>query len=278
VSQSIAIPIFIVKWRRPVSLRDWPMFRLRFRPENIIVPRMWITGKTGLLPRQILSTLAILTVVISGCGDDDPPQQGGDIVLTDVLLPLEVGNIWSGTFTQFDSTGADSSSHVLTYEIIDDTTIGRFRWYLEEQTLDDTLPVRNLYKNLPAGLFRLETEIFLGDSALMSFKYPVWRNDQYDRIDRGTVVVPSTDTAIVVPRGTYSCIHYRTTLFQYVDENDSVIGGGLMNEFVSPGAGYIKWEQFIFDDSDSTIMVGRFELDSLVLISRSPSVGLPTGP
>lgn len=253
------------------------MLRLHFRPDNVIVFLMWQTDKMSLLPRQILSGLAVLAVVVSGCGGDDPPQRGGDIVLTDVLVPLEVGNVWSGTYTQFDSTGADSTSFVLTYEIIDDTTIGYYRWFVEELTYD-TLSVRNLYKNLHAGLFRLETEFFPRGSTLLSFKYPAKRNDRYERTDRGIVLVHSTDTAIVVPRGTFSCIHYRTTLFQSLDDSGNTIGGGIMNEFVSPGAGYIKWEQFIVDDNNSNIMVGRFELDSLVLISESPSVGLPTGP
>lgn len=238
---------------------------------------MWPNSKIPLLPRQILLSLALLVVVVSGCGDDDPPEEGGDIVLTDVLLPLAVGNVWSGTYIQFDSTGTDSTSHTLTYEIIDDTTIGGLRWYFERQALDDSL-LLNLYKNLPDGLFRLETVIFLRDSALLSFKYPARRNDRYERFDRGLVVVATTDTAIVVPRGTFSCIHYRTVLSQYLDDFGLVVGGGILNEFISPGAGYIKWEQFIINDNDSTVMVGRFELDSLVLISKSPSVSIPTAP
>lgn len=277
VGQTNTILVSIVNLKLPVSNPKWLKFRLRFLLRDIILLNMWRIARLGLLPRQILLSLAFLTAVVSGCGDDDPPQQGGDIVLTDVLVPLAVGNVWSGTYTRFDSTGADSSSHVLTYEIIDDTTIGRFRWYVEELTIDDTLSTRSLYKNLHAGLFRLETEVF-SDSALLSYKYPASRNDQYTRIDRGYVAIPTADTAIVVPRGTFSCIHYETILFQALDNDSNIVGGGMLNEFLSPGAGYVKWEQFIFDDNDSAIMVGRFELDSLVLISRSPSVGFPTGP
>jgi hypothetical protein len=186
--------------------------------------------------------LLILTVaLLAGCNESDLT---GPPVDTSVIMPLKVGNMWIDRMSEYDPTGALTSTSFDTVTIISDDVIGNEHWFRNNQSVWRT-------NRSDGSWVRID-----GIDIWLAMKYPAAVLDTFhtdywqETLENGEagpqyityLLVTSIDTAITVPAGTFHCYSYKA-MGAYLDGSplpDSM--GATGQYFCSPGRGLVKSE------------------------------------
>lgn len=177
----------------------------------------------------------------AGCGDDEKPTNDKK----SVIMPLEIGNEWSGTQRLFALDGTETDEYAWTFHLFEDVLAGDERWFNMEYIIDgDTIDPglifinrdNGLWAQIPCGLGVCQTEIW----AL----YPAMVNDSFLTADSAmpTATVIAVDTVITVPAGTYDCYAYRW--------NPAFAFGDFIIYYLSPDFGLVMREVYSLGPAD----------------------------
>ena len=175
-----------------------------------------------------LQIVLFLSCLVASCAEstispDVVEDHGG-------LMPVDVGNYFLRIEQSFNENGQlITQDTVIVSQIMSDTIINRYRWFIRQETPFDVHPVRNLSD----GFY-----IWAGGPVLL-YKYPTYDGDIYDPYGSKSVV--TTDSLIMTPEGSFHCILYRAT--QILDT--SLINyGERLDEFIAPGIGPIRTDHY----------------------------------
>lgn len=180
-------------------------------------------------------------LLLAGCGDKESPVNGGK----SVIIPLTVGNEWSGIQKLFALDGTETDEYSWTFFLFEDVMAGDERWFNMEYIIDgDTIDPHLAFINRDNGLWAQvpgnqgipRTEIW----AL----YPAAVNDSFLTVDSSlpTATVIAVDTAISVPAGTYDCYAYRW--------NPAFAFGDIIIYYLSPDFGLVMREVYSLGPAD----------------------------
>ena len=204
--------------------------------------------------RPLLVVLTLLAVSLLGCNSDDSPLTiPAEPVHTPTVIPLAVGNKWVRSFSLYDTSGVVFSSGVDSIEVLRDSLVRGIKYYvLKMQGLE------HLVANRSNGLCWLTN---FGEA--LWYKFPATPRDSFFVYGNTSYVrIPTVDTSIIVPRGTFSCYRYE------LDGPASVgaIGGYHEIEFLSPDNGFIKLEFYSSTYTSAThFLYSRIELIKLTI-------------
>jgi hypothetical protein len=159
-----------------------------------------------------------------------------------VIVPLAVGNKWTGTQVDGWIGSDDTTCHVKTIEVIDEIVIDDERWYRTRRILDDdTLSSNQICCNRANGLWvnTMDDVDTYGEPYLLA-KYPAEAGDTYwlgDYDGSPYVTVISVDSSIEVPYGTFRC-------YCYVLQSPDIIDVPVVNFCYAPNVGFVKDDLF----------------------------------
>jgi hypothetical protein len=198
-----------------------------------------------------LSLLAI-TIALASC-EKSPVTTSGPAV----IMPLNLGNRWIGNWTIFDSvTGSASSTSMDTTEITAEMVIDGERWWNEYKSLYRTNRADGLYSRFLSLIDPIQTA-----------KYPAMAGDTFSTrrlidtmfgvpgepyISFSTVV--STNRAITVPAGTFSCYEY-TLSNKFLNDSSGRVEVH-SHSYYAPGVGHVKFE-VLSQGPNNTMRVAR---------------------
>lgn len=186
------------------------------------------------------AALFAATVLAAACSDDSQPATS---VATPVLMPLAVGNEWVYTQNhylhgQLDTTFTETQ-HIYRSKI---DSLGRTCYSpIEKDTVLNGFPVTVWWVNTGQGY-----EMFGDWIGSFVFRFPVQAGYAYSldtKLMYYNMVVSSTDTAITVPAGTFSCYRY-----DYYDKDNKYFA----TDFLSPGVGQVY--RYISNSDSSMVM------------------------
>ena len=174
---------------------------------------------------------------------------------TSDILPLGVNNAWNFIGTHYDSLGSIIATGSISSNILSDTVIQGTTWYFHNSTILDPSV---LFAEKADGLWGLSLSPTQGFSALF-LKYPAIANETYPSLhfdtDTSLVVVISTNQAITVPAGTFSCHHYHLSL----------LGSDIADFYLSPGTGWVRVEIYGKKPNGQSYLSGKLELSSYAM-------------
>jgi hypothetical protein len=199
-----------------------------------------------------------LALLLVSCGDDDNPANGDH---KSVIMPLEVGNSWRGTQTEYAPDGAPVYTATYTQMVVDVGTINNELWYTIHLIIaSDTSDTGVSFANRNDGLWIWNIG---GDTIstipFMYYKYPAMPGDSYASGPKGhaNVTVVSTDTVITVPYGEFNAYLYgyeRSGMF-----ND------ISYVYLVPDLGLVKWEYYVPGAADELYLKESWGLEELIL-------------
>jgi len=148
--------------------------------------------------RIILIISAMFLLLLIGCSDDDTGTNSELLIADGPIMPLAVGNIWSGTQTTY--YGATFFVDTVMYYITDSSIVNGEVWYLMDFKRSGThLHYRWITYREEGGVFMTGCDAELNpDNCENIFKYPAHLGDTYcAHIDEDTesdsVMVTSID-------------------------------------------------------------------------------------
>ncbi len=192
------------------------------------------------MKRVLWSFVAAILLVSTLIFCSDPVSNEGDRE----LIPLLAGNFW-----EFDIcttyTGGAVSDTIMDVLVIDkDSVINDTTWYDSFWDGAEKVGSEALWANLSGGVWTKNT-----DTSFLWLKYPC---EEGDIVNLPTPVgfntyieTISTDTAVIVKAGQYTCHMYREYFYYTIAEPDTMISAEL---FYSPGVGPVKYRIFIYDE------------------------------
>ena len=167
------------------------------------------------MSRIFLICAALGLFLCVGCSDDDTGS-GPDLPdeVTGPIIPLAVGNVWSGTQTTYYTGG--TMIDTLMYYITDSTTVNNEIWYAMHIKRSGThVPYAWLTYRENEGLYMASCDSALGAGECQIFlKDPATPGDLYEtdlggdsKID--TILVASVDEKVTILDESRHCNHYR---------------------------------------------------------------------
>jgi hypothetical protein len=200
---------------------------------------------------KILSLIAVLTaLVLSSCNSTTEP--GGNN-LTDVIMPLKVGNLWVYDYIEFDSTGATIATGTDSLGVVGQVTIGGSTWYLFSNFSSDTTSVQNRKDGIYSVFEGKEWHVYLYPTKPGDRLYT--RNDTVDDGDR--VILEYTDvetinSSVTVPAGTFSCVKYVNRQEEHTLSTGYVwTPPSRTVDYVAPNKGLVQLTRYTRDRSTS---------------------------
>jgi len=203
--------------------------------------------------KLLLMLMVVCVLLISGCtGDDNGVGNNDTPVVEGDILPLAVGNVWSGKLavtTIYDTTSVD-----VVYFVTSDSVVNSETWYRIKAKSQGTTNFFGWFTSRADGVYMISDEDRLGlDTPQLLFKSPANVGDTYDSYLFGVnydVEIVSHNSQITVPGGQHACC-----LFELETS------GGMSDLYMSPNTGFVKIESFTSQYSYHSV----WELDSLVL-------------
>ena len=192
------------------------------------------------------SFIIVVLLFICGCNKNESPTEG--LNSSSGILPLKIGNKWIMNVTNYDSTGAVSSTSIDTISIISDTTINSEKWYYSD--------FWGLVTNRSDGLW-----ISMFSDQFIFFKFPISANDSYTTVMDIPVKVISVNIQVSVPSGLYTCYQYEMSLPDPISTTNSLY----IDTYLAPGKGLIKYENYQKKPDGQMLLTSREELKTLIL-------------
>ncbi len=175
-------------------------------------------------------------------------EESIDDNFTNPIVPLKIGNTWSYNISDFDKSGAITTTHNIVYQVYRDTMINNEKWYCW-----NNVPYTNdWWTNRNDGLWHLEINKGNNSYSISQvYKYPIIKGNVYNKTE-----VISLHEMVAVPAGIFDCVHIRVTLsdLRWVFE-----------EYLSPNIGQIKWSQNGINPDGSLYLIYWSELNNYVL-------------
>lgn len=146
--------------------------------------------------KNLLTSVA-LYLILSGCVEVDHPTPA-PAVKSDVIMPLQVGNIWNYHYTVINPATKETSFFNQPREISGQYRSGGENWYSNGSGTS--------YTNRETGLWEWNGT----DRPEMTALYPAQRNATFFPSVSSPlkVTVIAVDSSITVPAGTFSCYVY----------------------------------------------------------------------
>ena len=187
---------------------------------------------------------AFVFITFFGCKKDNPITAQGPTY----IYPLEIGNLWNFTITDYDSLSNVISSYGHQAEIVKDTMIGNERWFQSDVC---ALPITNrndgFYVTLRGAGSALIPELYLPFPATLGqLSQSAW-----------SIKVISTDTIITANNKEYHCYGYVVKGISDEEYNNTL--------FVAPGIGPIQQESYVTLTSGRRFLYELSVLESYVL-------------
>lgn len=229
----------------------------------------------------VTALLVILVVFTMSCNKDDNPVKTDLNGSGSTIMPFKVGNTWEGTFAYYDSTGAItfSNDNPLTtlFLFVKDTLHQGEHWYATSgASLPPTSFSSSMFLTVRSDGLWGRPSLAAGSVPFLIAKFPGSVNDSYltgtDTNYRATLL--SKNASITVPRGTYSCYHYRVS-----HKNDPT---DLRSAYyMCPDSGFVRVDQFGKTASGRSYVNASWFLKRMVLYAvtgkRVPDQALPNG-
>lgn len=212
-----------------------------------------------------VASLALLGFTLTGCLDNLPviheAQSHSSNQSSQVLMPLAVGNSWTGIETV--NTVDDYTQAILTstsersITITDTYQSNGELWF---QSTSDFVHIGNAsYINRKDGLHRLSSAATSTSQSKLDGEFPsspgrLFFSEEYATLTLYSRPEPvklnlvretvATDETITVPAGTYTCYHYRIYATP-ANPADSQFADlyGVEHEYYAPGIGPVKLER-----------------------------------
>ncbi|MDP4219676.1 MAG: hypothetical protein Q8916_05415 [Bacteroidota bacterium] len=193
------------------------------------------------MTKYFLLTLCLFTISCKSSTDSNGTQSQG------VIMPLAVGNMWAYT-DHFYGNGSVSTSTTDTLRLVSKISLGADTACLS--------PEETYFINRAEGLW---SRLFFADTLKLIAKYPasqgeIFGHDSFvltsesspDPIDSGVadIIVDSTNAAVTVPAGNYSCYKYKA---DYYDSKHVIISRE--NTYYSVNVGLIKRDRYMLDSA-----------------------------
>ena len=222
----------------------------------------------------------ILTITAIGCQDQLPtgPEE-------DVILPLKVGNMWTGVETTYDANGVTISERFDTLKILDSARLLGEIWYRSNRIEGEH---EIWYRNDDDGLYQLPVRIS-GDGMPVQcpskmLRYPASSSEILHVIaERGCTAddplvfsnqdstvhyqkmrtVTSNNLPVESPAGTLSCYAYVMSINNVESTStDETFPALRTEEFYAPSIGPVRidWFQGTMDNPNAPILRKRWEL------------------
>ncbi len=192
---------------------------------------------------SILVALLAGTMIVGGCGDDDPAAPSPSAL----LVPMAMGNQWTYAAQEYDTNAQLRDSKTVINTVIADTMIKGERWYFVND--DRATPT----KTTSEGVYYWDTE---AATARLYLASPAMAGSSYTKGNqRYTVAAPSS--SVTVPAGTFNAVQILAT-----DSNIPSISSML---WVAPGVGLVKMEVNYTLSTQATVTVSRLQLTSYTL-------------
>jgi hypothetical protein len=177
--------------------------------------------------KNLLLALLILPIFI-GCESESTTEPKVD----GVIMPITQGNSWDYKITASDSSSSGFEERILTHTMLlqTDTTISNQKWHILKGFFgpDDSLLIQNTSDGM---------RVFEADTAALVFKYPAQANTSYSLPDENnTIKVISTNALVTVPKGQFTCYHYRQE--RVISPRVTII-----DFYLAPNIGIVKIDQ-----------------------------------
>jgi len=187
----------------------------------------------------------VAAFVLASCTNGDSPTGTGS--LTNVIVPLKLGNSWMYSATSYDENGVGYAWLPYTLELLQDTILNNETCYFigGERTL-----VVNRYDGLWGfDLGTIPQYLVLKYPSSEGYTYSTGSEREY------TITVHNRDTSVAVASGRYSCYLY---LARHVS-------GSEIQAFVAPNTGIVMAEFFEKKQFGGTYLSLRMVLTDLHL-------------
>lgn len=211
------------------------------------------------MSKLILTLIALGLLLFVGCSDDDTATGPGDeTAAAGPILPLAVGNVWSGIQTTYYSGG--TLSDTLMYYISDSAIVNNDIWYQMHIKRSGThIPFGWLTYREDDGVYMASCDSSLGAGECeIFFKYPVLPGDLYETDIGGddlldTVYVASVEEKITVMGESHYCSHYLHWCYGTQQMRDY---------YLAPGLGFaqiVSWNGYVYIvwTLNTAILMGR---------------------
>jgi len=146
--------------------------------------------------KNILIVIFLMFSTIS-CKQEESNPVGSNTNSSKTMFPLAVGNVWTYTYTSYDSIGNITSQGYSIDTVLSDTTINSEKWY--------TFGRGSFYIAKEGGVWTMPPEE-------LHFKYSANPGESYSASGQ-TVTVLSISKSVTVPAGTFQCIGYKFQFF-----------------------------------------------------------------
>ncbi len=208
-------------------------------------------------------SLAFILFIAFGCSDKKETPTGGDNnPPVKYIIPMAIGNQWTGIDTMFNSNGTYNSNVLHQYRFEKDTTALSSTWYVMEiSRIPSVGRAPDLYQSGSDGSAWLLYDYASSPaSGTLWLKYPATAGEQYMTGPTGedSVTVTNIDTSIVVPDSTYTCYRYKIVWHDSGDRHEDYY-------YMAPDAGFVKWEKYYTPSGDPQFLQYRWMLNDLLL-------------
>jgi len=193
---------------------------------------------------KIIISFLIPTLFLVSCGgiEEILPQKK-------YIWPLENGNYWKYRVKFRDEPNKLFYTY---YKVLRDTLLyDNELWKVVEYDSNATSII--IIRNKENGLWAHKLQVTITkDSAFLMYKYPAEVNDTYPNLNDNTnTSVVSLNEKVVVPAGTFYCLHYLKKVANQKSE---------FHFYFAPAVGYIKNEYFYADSMGTLFLNNRLEL------------------
>lgn len=191
-------------------------------------------------------------LLLFACGDDSSTNQDRT-----VMMPLKVGNEWTGTLTTVDPGGEHSGS--MTIRVQDRIIVNNEKWYIMQHIIDgEIIYPDQMHTNRYDGVWVWYTcRDSIAGEPLMWAKYPAEVGDTFTTGHLGlvTATLVSKDTSVSVPLGDFDCYCYFWL--------PNILWPPVHYYYVVPQLGIVKWEMYCPGPDDAPYLCEKWELEGI---------------
>ena len=212
------------------------------------------------MTRLCFSIFFLSLLILAGCSSNSGTNSNDT-----VIMPLKVGNKWTGKLWTLDEASHNYYERQGIYRISNDTSYDNATWYVMDRIIDvDTSTGYFTFHNENDGLHSLYEISVQNFMKTLWAKHPASVGDEYlsGPNNSETVTVTAVDTVITVAYGDFICTVYR-------HEYNSTSGPKEDIYYLGPNIGLVKIEFFQTDIDNHLYMNQMWELE-IYQGSKSP--------
>ncbi|PKK84385.1 MAG: hypothetical protein CVT49_03415 [candidate division Zixibacteria bacterium HGW-Zixibacteria-1] len=202
--------------------------------------------------RTCLVLLLFSAVIIAGCSGDN-----GTNPAKTVIMPLKIGNIWTGKLWTLDEGTNTYYERQGIYRVSGENSYDNQTWFVLDRIIDnDTAKSIFTFRNETAGLYALYETDSMTALKTMWAKYPVAAGYQFlsGSDNSETVTVTAIDTVVSVPYGEFICNVYKREYLSTSGPRQDIY-------YLGTNIGFIKIEFFQTNIDDLLYMNQMWELE-----------------